>query len=161
MKKIFTFFLFFLLLSGAASANGLPKNFYKYDKYFVEAEKYFRVPYLLLKAIAMSENAKFNPDVESLNKNGTKDYGLMQINTIWLKRLGLDKEVVKHPKVNIFIAAKILRDLIDKYDYSWDTIGMYHSRTPKFKNRWIRRVQNNMIRIIRNDKKHTYRLQGF
>lgn len=157
---VFSVFVLFLV-APVLKAGVLPKNFYKYDDYFLEAEYYFDVPFALLKAIAISENGRFDPDAERVNSNGTKDYGLMQINTIWLRKFGIDEETIKHPKVNIFVAAKILRDLIKREKYSWDTIGKYHSRTPKYKKRWIKKVQTNLMRIIKADKKYSYKFAEY
>ena len=49
-------------------------------------------------------NMKVNAVNHTGNRNGTKDFGLYQINSIWLKELGLTKKQILHPQVNISVA---------------------------------------------------------
>lgn len=109
-----------------------------YDNYFNEAGEAFNVSPLLLKKIAVIESS-LNPYCVTRNKNGTKDYGIMQINTIHLKELahtGINEKTIMNPRVNIHVGAKILSTLIRRYGMNFEAIGRYHSNTPEFKARW-------------------------
>lgn len=113
-----------------------------YDHYFAEAGKAFGVEPSLLNRIAMIESS-MNPRAVNINKNGTVDIGLMQINTIHLQRLkkvGVTKEALKDPEVNIYVAALLLSSHIRKRGYNLDAIGCYHSGNSVYKNQWLKRL---------------------
>jgi hypothetical protein len=70
-----------------------------FDKYFGEKAEEAR-------KIASCESE--NKDIKSkMNKNGTYDYGRMQINTIWLKYFGLTESQALDEVTNIETAKKI------------------------------------------------------
>ncbi len=110
-----------------------------YDKYFVGAGQQYGVPPLLLKNIAKIESG-LNPKAICFNTNGTKDYGLMQINTIHLKRLhkeyGVTEQMLMQPKTNIYAGAEILSKIIHEHGFNFESIGRYHSNTQEFKSKW-------------------------
>ena len=54
---------------------------------FEEAGSQYGISPQLLWSIAKTES-NFNPRAINRNSNGTYDYGLMQINSSWAKRLG-------------------------------------------------------------------------
>jgi len=91
---------------------------------FLHAGAYYGVSPLILKAIAEVESG-MNPKAINHNRNGTKDLGIMQINTIWLKELkkyGIgEKELLEDPCLNIHIGAWILNRCIAKYGYNTKT----------------------------------------
>lgn len=60
------------------------------------------------------------------------DIGLMQINSYWLDRLGLDPVDVLSPKINVIIGCWILSEELKRYGMTWKAIGAYH--TPVNKN---------------------------
>jgi len=155
-KKIFTFFILGYAILFAK--NVFSPNFYKYDTYFQAASKQFNIPFLLLKSIALTENYKFKSNIKKKNKNKTYDYGIMQINSIWLKKLQLKEKHILNPRINIFVAAYILRQIINKYGYSWESIGLYHSSTEKYKNKWLKRLKSNLFYIIKHDQRYEYAL---
>jgi len=110
----------------------------------------------LLKTVALTENESLNEKAIRYNKNGTKDIGLMQINTLWIKelpQLHLSEKKLKDPKVNIEVAAVILSKLIKERGYSWDTIGCYHSKTKKYKNIWLKRAKEKIRYIAKQDRR--------
>lgn len=157
MKKIIAI-LFLGLIT--IQANSLPRNFYKYDNEFKAAEQVHNVPFFLLKAIAMTENDSFNPDIKRLNSNNTYDYGLMQVNTIWLNSFNVSEDRALTPRSNINMSAKILSNIINEHGYSWSSIGRYHSATDKYKQIWLARLKKNLIFIIRNDSKYNYVIES-
>lgn len=113
-----------------------------YDLYFHEAGKLFGIEPQLLENIARIESG-LNPHAINRNPNGTLDYGLMQINSIHLKRLsriGITPEALMDPEINIYIGAMLLSSHTRKYGYNLDAIGRYHSATPAHKKAWLARL---------------------
>lgn len=67
------------------------------------------------------------------NKNGTFDYGPMQINSIWLLKIAAygytQKQIQYDPCINVIVGAWILsREIAHSPDY-WQGVGNYHSHT--------------------------------
>ena len=110
---------------------------------FLHAGTYYGVSPLILKAIAEVESG-MNPKAINHNRNGTKDLGIMQINTIWLKELrkyGIgEKELMEDPCLNIHIGAWILNKCIAKYGYNWKAVGCYHSCTPELNKHYSKKI---------------------
>jgi len=132
------------------------KRYYQYDKYFEKYAKKYDIPFLLLKAIALTENAPLKKDLVLKNKNGTLDLGLMQINTVHMKKFGINKYYLLHPEVNIHAAAILIAEIIKKHGYSWDSIGRYHSKTMKYKIKWVNRVKTHIKQMVKYDKRHNF-----
>ena len=87
------------------------------QKYLYDKCKEYNVPYdLALGVIKVESN--FNPSIIHKNSNGSRDYGLFQINTInhkWLsKELGISDFI--DPYQNIDAGVYMLSQLIKKYD---------------------------------------------
>lgn len=141
MKKI----LLFLFLTKCLFAN---VDFYsQYDDIFKKYEKEYGISYFLMKSIAITENAKFDENAIMYNTNGTKDIGLMQINTSWkhwMPEAGITNEKLKDVDFNIKVAFMIVDRIIQQHGYSWDSIGRYHSGTPKFKKAWLKKIKENV-----------------
>lgn len=113
-----------------------------YDPIFEKAGRDFGIESSLLKRIAMIESS-LNPSAINQNKNGTVDIGLMQINSMHLKRLskvGVTHQSLLDPEVNVYVAALLLSSHIRKRGYNLEAIGCYHSANPVFKNQWLRRL---------------------
>lgn len=112
------------------------------EVYFTEAGRAFGIEPALLKRIATIESG-MNPRAINRNTNGTVDLGLMQINTIHLRRLskvGVTREALMDPEVNIYVAALLLSSHIRKNGYNLSAIGNYHSANPLYKSRWLKRL---------------------
>lgn len=141
MKKV----LLFLFLTKCLFAN---VDFYsQYDDIFKKYEKEFGISYFLMKSIAITENTKFDENAIMYNTNGTKDIGLMQINTSWkhwMPEAGITNEKLKDVDFNIKVAFMIVDRIIQQHGYSWDSIGRYHSGTPKFKKAWLKKIKENV-----------------
>lgn len=132
-KKIAILFLFSCTLFA---------NVTQYEPYFQQAGNYYNIPPLLLKNIATIESAG-NPNAIRINDNGTKDYGLMQINSIHLQRLsawGINERNILNPKINIFAGSWLLSEHIKERGFNLQAIGNYHSKTQIYKERWLRRL---------------------
>lgn len=82
----------------------------------------------LLMALAWKESA-FRPDaVSPANLNGTRDYGLMQINDLNLDRFGLTADTaVTNPAANVRAAAELLASLAPHARNRGDLVSMYNA----------------------------------
>ena len=131
-RKGFLWSIFFIGLVAQSNAQDL-------EACFLHAGIYYGVSPLILKAIAEVESG-MNPEAINHNRNGTRDLGIMQINTIWLKELkkyGIgERELLEDPCLNIHIGAWILNRCIAKYGYNWRAVGCYHSQTPGLNQRY-------------------------
>ena len=58
------------------------------------------------------------------------DIGLMQINSWWLKHLGISPEAALEPRNNATLGVWILAKEIQRHGYNWKAVGAYHSPTP-------------------------------
>jgi soluble lytic murein transglycosylase-like protein len=84
----------------------------------------------LIKAIAYQESA-FNSNAIHHNRNGSFDYGVMQINSWWFETLGKKRwQALSDPCFNVMVGTWILRDCIDRYGYTWDCLACYRSGKP-------------------------------
>ena len=130
----------------------------KFDAYFVEAGKTYNVPPLLLKKIATIESG-LNPKALGKNKNGTFDYGLMQINTIHLKKYkhqyGMTEEQMMNPEINIHIGAKLISGIIAKHGFNFEAIGRYHSNTPEHKQKWSKKLIKELKKTLEKNDQRT------
>jgi hypothetical protein len=97
-----------------------------------EAAADFQIPPSVLYAIRKAEGGtigKSNP-----NTNGTRDYGPMQINTVWVNKLNRSEGVTadaiaSSPCIAIRSAAYVLRYEINQVGDFWSGVGNYHSKT--------------------------------
>lgn len=124
------------------------------------AAKERRVPRIILLSLIKGES-NGNPKAVNLNKDGTRDWNLMQINDRWIQRLERDYGIrnagyqIKNDSCyNVRVGAWILRHEIDravaKGGTIWDGIGNYHSATPKHHYRYRKAVAENMQWIFKN-----------
>lgn len=99
---------------------------------FEDAGNEYGINPVLLKSIAQIES-NLNPGAINRNQNGSMDIGLMQINSFWIKTLGLDpNKLVSDPCYNTMTGAKVLKQCIDRYGYTWEAVGCYNATsTPK------------------------------
>lgn len=106
-------------------------------------------PYLLA-AIAKTES-NFKANAVRRNKNGTRDIGVMQINSLWLPELakyGISEDHLFDPCVNIAVGAWILRQRQASYGNTWEAVGTYHSKTPDFKWNYAGKVYGNLKQLL-------------
>jgi soluble lytic murein transglycosylase-like protein len=129
MKKLITVFAF-SLLSNTFSILASDTRDYG-PLCFAEAAAEFNIDPLLLYSIAMAES-KMKIDAINTNKDGTQDFGLMQINSSHLPRLrraGITKTILlSDPCVNIMAGAAILSDFKRLYNGDeWHAVGAYNA----------------------------------
>lgn len=84
----------------------------------------------LLYAIAQVESS-LRPDAINQNKNGSRDIGLMQINSIHLPRLAdegiTEQQLLSQPCLSIDVGASILAQMILRHGYNWTAVGAYNA----------------------------------
>jgi soluble lytic murein transglycosylase-like protein len=113
---------------------------------FKEASARYHVPASLLRAIAKQESGG-QPAVVHLNNNGTRDIGLMQINSVWLpllRRHGLQEQDLYDPCVNVLIAAWILSNNFSAMGYTTQALGAYNATTPWKREKYARQILQSM-----------------
>ncbi|WDN91054.1 hypothetical protein BuS5_04026 (plasmid) [Desulfosarcina sp. BuS5] len=96
---------------------------------FDQAGEKYDIPPALLRAIATVESS-LDPQAVNYNKNGSYDFGLMQINTCWQETLGDYWNNLADPCCNVIVGAWILRQCFDRYGYSWDSVACYNTGKP-------------------------------
>jgi hypothetical protein len=104
-------------------------------KAIVDAARLYQIDVSELTAIAIVETGLGKYAVNRLNKNGTIDKGLFQINTVnegSCKAFNLDTE-----EGSALCAAKLLYRI--KKNHA-DYLGRYHSKTPSLKNKYMTKV---------------------
>ncbi len=84
----------------------------------------------LLQAIAAVESGYRADAMNYSNNNGTRDIGLMQINSIHLPRLlkeGItEQRLLNEPCLSVAVGASILADFIKRFGYNWTAVGSYN-----------------------------------
>ncbi|OPB24476.1 transglycosylase SLT domain-containing protein [Pseudomonas fluorescens] len=84
----------------------------------------------LLQAIASVESGYRAQAKNYTNRNGTRDIGLMQINSIHLPRLlkqGITEErLLSEPCLSVEVGASILAEFIQRFGYNWTAVGAYN-----------------------------------
>ncbi|MCP1118268.1 transglycosylase SLT domain-containing protein [Robbsia andropogonis] len=97
---------------------------------FETAGQVHRIDPLLLEAIATVES-NLQPNAMHHNANGTRDIGLMQINSMHLPHLkarGIDeRRLMAQPCLSVMVAAEILAALIARHGYGWYAVGAYNA----------------------------------
>lgn len=106
---------------------------------FQEAGELYGISPQLLWSIAKVES-NFDPGAVNWNRNGTYDFGLMQINSSWAGRLGKTWSGLGDPCTNVKVGAWILAQCVSDYGYTWQAVGCYNSRTPSKRDRYAAKV---------------------
>lgn len=108
------------------------------------AGKHYDVSPYIVMAVIDIEGGKAG--TISKNTNGSYDLGVMQINTINLKEIKktfprIDWRVLAYePCVNIGIGTWLLSKRISEANNLWTGVGNYHSKTPKYHQRYLSKV---------------------
>jgi soluble lytic murein transglycosylase-like protein len=120
-----------LLLLGAAEARAFC---------FEEAGREFRISPQLLESIARTES-NLKPQAINRNLNGSVDYGLMQINSSWVRLFGISSDdLLSDACYNTRIGAWILRQCMDRYGYNWNAVGCYNAASKAKRARYAWKV---------------------
>ncbi|MBF0558687.1 MAG: lytic transglycosylase domain-containing protein [Nitrospirae bacterium] len=126
---------------------------------FQDAGQKYAISPVLLESIAKAES-NFDPKAINRNKNGSVDMGLMQVNSFWIKPLGLDiNKLMGDSCYNTMAGARILRQCIDRHGYSWEAVGCYNAVSINKKKTYSWRIfrqlksENRMIKADENRQK--------
>ena len=93
---------------------------------FSRAGLVYNISPQLLEAIARVESG-LDPSAFNRNRDGSCDYGLMQINSRWQEGLSGNWRYLSDPCYNVLVGTWILRQCMDRYGYTWDAVSCYHS----------------------------------
>lgn len=116
---------------------------------FEEAGKTYNINADLLRAIAFVESSHRPDAINRSNKNGSYDYGLMQINSSWAGKIGYDLWLeLGDPCQNVMVGAWILAGCIKNHGYTWEAVGCYNTPNKKRQKEYIARVKKALDEII-------------
>ena len=92
----------------------------------------YHVDPLLLYAIAKVES-NLNPNARNINGDGSRDIGLMQINSRHLPALApfgiTEQHLITQPCTSVRVGAWILAGFIREKGYGWQAVGAYNAGT--------------------------------
>lgn len=84
----------------------------------------------LLQAIAEVESGQVSSAM-NYNKDGTRDIGLMQINSSHLRRLSdegiTEQRLLDEPCLSVEVGASVLAGFVSRYGYNWTAVGAYNA----------------------------------
>ncbi len=108
---------------------------------FEEAGGRYRIAPELLHAMARIES-NFQPHAVNRNRDGSYDYGVMQINSRWSGVLGKEAWLrLGEPCFNVQVGAWILAQCIQRHGYTWEAVGCYNASSREKRKRYIQRVK--------------------
>lgn len=139
---------------GKGTYKNLQDNQHRIGQCWDQAATTYKVDPWLLMAIAKTESS-FNPNaINRANKNGSVDYGLMQINSTWLntlKKHNIGTAQLLEPCVSIFVGAWILSENIKQFGYNIDGIGAYNSpRNVTIRRNYASKVYANYRTLVKD-----------
>lgn len=118
-----------------------------------QAALIYHVPATIILAIMKKENGRNGLAVR--NKNGTHDYGVFQINSIWLPKIaqyGYTRHDIQYdPCKNVQVATWIIAKHMAEGKTVWRNIANYHSRTPVYNQRYqqsVYAIHHKLVDII-------------
>lgn len=114
---------------------------------FEEAGKEYNISPQLLWAIAQTES-NFKIEATNQNKNGTFDYGVMQINSSWYRKLGAERwSKLSDPCYNVRVGAWILSQCVKKHGYTWEAVGCYNSPNKEKGSIYANKVYERVLKL--------------
>lgn len=115
---------------------------------FQEAGEKYGISPLLLESIARTESG-LKVSAVGVNTNGSRDMGLMQINSSWIRPLGLDPaRLLSDGCYNTMVGARILSECIERNGYTWEAVGCYNAVTKSKQAKYARRVFNALKKAV-------------
>lgn len=103
----------------------------------------------VLYAIAHQES-RHNPGAIHENADGSRDFGLMQINSRWLpylNRFGITSAHLLDPCINLNVGAHLLAISMVRYGNTWQAIGAYHSATPSRRDHYAQSIHRHLTAL--------------
>lgn len=110
---------------------------------FEEAAERYQLPPSLLKAISRVESGGNPSAINCNNKNGSCDYGHMQINSGWLptlQRYGINQQALFNACTNTYVGSWILAQNVRRLGYGWKAVGAYNAASPHKRILYARKV---------------------
>lgn len=96
----------------------------------LQTAEHFQINPLILDAIIKTESA-YDANAINVNRNGSVDLGLMQINLeFWLpliSKLGYSRDSLRNPCINIFVGGWILAQEMRRFGNTWQAVGAYNA----------------------------------
>ncbi len=139
MKIRFSIFLLILLFLFV-----YPLSVFSYC--FERAGSTYNISPDLLWSIAKYES-NLNPSAINFNKDGSYDFGLMQINSSWKMVLGEENwKSITDPCYNVMVGAWVLSNCIKEYGYTWDAVGCYNSRSKTRQLKYASKIYSILIK---------------
>ncbi len=117
---------------------------------FEGASKHYSVDKNLLKAIAITESGMRSNVIGPLNKNGSYDIGMMQINSGALPTLakyGIGKSELLDACTNIHVGAWVLATKISRFGKTWKAVGAYNASTESKQIIYVKKVQSALAKL--------------
>jgi hypothetical protein len=109
----------------------------------------YHVPAKLILAIMKAEGGKNG--MANKNKNGSIDYGVMQVNSIWLNKIGAygfsAKDLQYDACKNVEVGSWIISQSVANGENAWLGVGNYHSHTPIHNQAYSNTIQKNLGKI--------------
>lgn len=123
--------MLFVLPSYLYAGNAIGKDAVIVNNCWVSAGERYSVDPWLLYAIASVESGH-NANAINVNKDESRDVGIMQINSWWfptLEKYGITEESLFDACTNINVGAWILAQNIGQFGQSWNAVGAYNAGT--------------------------------
>jgi soluble lytic murein transglycosylase-like protein len=141
-----------LVLCAAAAICGCPGLAQGlYERCFEQAGLQYDISPLLLRAVAKTES-NFVPSAIHRNSDGSYDYGIMQINSRWERKIGRRGWLhLREPCYNIHVGAWILSQCMGRYGYTWEAVGCYNAVHRKKRLAYARKVSVTLREIARSE----------
>ncbi|MEM2160758.1 MAG: lytic transglycosylase domain-containing protein [Candidatus Nitrosotenuis sp.] len=109
----------------------------------------YYVPAKMIVAVLNTEGGW--PGLAKPNKNGTFDFGPMQINSTWLSKIApygyTAYQLQYDPCINVQVGAWILSREIANEKNFWDGVANYHSHTPLYHNTYKRKINIHYVNL--------------
>lgn len=110
----------------------------------------YKIPATLILSVLKQEGGKNGDAIK--NKNGTFDYGVMQINSTWLPKIaayGYTKDDMQYNTCkNISVGTWILSQSIANGKNLWAGVGDYHSHTPDHNRTYRNKIYKNYEKLF-------------
>ena len=109
----------------------------------------YSVSYELLYAVALTESS-LNPAALNITSERNYDVGLMQINSFWVKKYGINPRDLYDPFYNAMWGAYILRYCQQRFGNSWKAVDCYHRGEARAKSwsLYTSRVYENLVKTF-------------
>lgn len=124
------------------TSHTLATPYESYHSCFESAAEQQQIPLELLVAVA-EERMASSPQATMNNKDGSRSYGLMRINSRWLQKLktyGISQRDLHDPCVNIHVGAWVFAQHIAQEGWTWRGIGAYYAKSDRLRLYFAKKV---------------------